>query len=821
MLKRCFDLAVALVGIVISVPIVLAAGILVIADSRGSVFFRQKRVGKDGKTFTLYKLRSMVNHAEQLGPPITSRSDPRITQIGALLRWLKIDELPQLWNVLRGDMSIVGPRPEAPEIVAGYSNEERKVLTVKPGIFGQNQIIGRNELDRYPEGVDVERYYKTVILPDKLKIDLGYVADHHFLRDLSLLFQGVWATVAGSFKLRYILEGRRRFAFLLTDACLTFISYFVAFLLRFDGEIPAYESSLFWKLAPLLLVIRIPLYIYFGLYQTLWQYAGINEIQGILKSVGLGSLVFVVLSLLGGHYTHPRSVYVIEALVTIGLLGGFRIGSKILLERLHQLPGAKARRNVLIIGAGDDGEILARELVRRPELGLWPVGFLDNDLSKRGAKIHGIQVHGDCSMIKRVADVRNAKEVIIASPALSAEETQGIFSICRQAGVRVRIAPFLRALASERFINMKIRDLKVEDLLGREEITIDTPGIYELILGKTVLVTGGGGTIGSELCRRVAEYKPKSLVIIDRSENDLYEIAFELAAANPELHIESLLIDITDTEKLKETFAKHRADIVFHAAAHKHVPLMEANVREAIKNNILGTRILADLALEFGTERFILISTDKAVNPISVMGMTKRGAELCVEVRNEEGRTRFMIVRFGNVLGSKGSVVPLLLRQIELGLPLTITDPRSERYFMGLAESVTLILQAALLGRGGEIFVLEMGQPVKIVDLANLLARYAGLSPEEVKIRYIGLRPGERLEESLVEEGEKVERTPHDKIRVILPQPFNAGQARTRVDEFIKWSAKEPSEEKLKTELQKLATSSVGDSSASSVPGQL
>lgn len=807
MLKRCFDFLLALSGLILSVPVLLVAGILIKFDSAGSPLFKQKRVGKDGEIFHIYKLRTMVKDADRLGPPITSRSDPRITQIGTLLRWLKIDELPQLWNVVKGDMSIVGPRPEAPEIVADYTPEERKVLSVQPGIFGPNQLIGRNELDRYPEGVDVERYYRTVILPEKLRIDLDYGAHASFWGDLILIAKGIWVTLAGSFKLRYILEGRRRLAFLTTDACLTALSYYIAFLLRFDAKIPSEEALLFWKLVPYLVVIRISLYVYFGLYQTLWQYAGVGDIQGILKSVGLGSLLFAMVSLFLGYQTHPRSIYVIEAIGTMFFLGSLRIASKIFFGRIHKLQNVKAQRNVLIVGAGDNGEMLARQMMRRPELGLRPVGFLDNDLSKRGAKIHGIKVFGDCSLIKRVGDLRNAKEVIVAVPKLSHEEIQGIFSLCRAAGLRVRIAPLLHELVSERFVSMKIRDLKIEDLLGREEIRIDVPGIYDLIFGKTVLVTGGGGTIGTELCRRVAEYKPAKLLILDRSENDLYEIFFELANLNLKFLVEPCLADITDPSKLEEIFAKYRPDIIFHAAAYKHVPMMEANVKGAIVNNVLGTQTLADLALKYGAVRFIFISTDKAVNPVSIMGTTKHVAELVVGARNGKGRTRFIIVRFGNVLGSRGSVVPLLLRQIELGGPVTITDARMERYFMGLTESVMLILQAAFLGQGGEIFILEMGRPIKIVDLARLLIQYAGFKPEEMKIRYIGLRPGERLEESLVGEGETVTPTIHNKIRLVRPPALKVQQIEERIEELLQLTSR-ASDKELKAKLHDLSADS-------------
>ena len=815
MLKRCFDFLLGLIGLVLSLPILLVAGILIKVDSPGPIVFRQKRIGKDSRVFYICKLRTMVKGAECLGPPITARNDPRITQIGTLLRWFKIDELPQLWNVVKGDMSIVGPRPEAPEIVADYTPEDRKVLSVKPGIFGPNQLIARDELDRYPEGVDVERYYRTVILPEKLRVDLDYVAHSSFLWDLILIAEGIWVTLAGSLKARYILEGRRRLVFLCADMAFTLLSYYLAFFLRFDGKIPPYDLSTFFRFSPYLLLICVPLYIYFGLYQTLWQYAGISDIQGVLKAVGLGSLLFAMLSLFQGYYVHPRSIYVLETIFAVLLLGGFRVGVKMFLGHFHKLQELKPRRNVLVVGAGDNGEALVREMLNRPDLGLRPVGFLDNDLSKRGAKIHGLKVFGDCSMMKRVADLKNVKEVVVAVPTLSPEAIQGIFSMCRQAGLRVRIAPLLHRLTSERFVSVKIRDLKIEDLLGRREIKIDAAGISELVTGKTVLVTGGGGTIGAELCRRVAEYKPKTLIIADRSENDLYEIFFELSNLHQNFKLVPSLLDITDPKRLGAIFEEHRPKLVFHAAAYKHVSLMEANVRDAIRNNVLGTRILADLAIRYEAEKFVFISTDKAVNPVSVMGMTKRVAELSIGARQGKGRTQFMIVRFGNVLGSRGSVIPILLRQIELGGPITITDSRMERYFMGLTESVMLILQAALLGRGGETFVLEMGQPIKIEDLARLLIRYAGFQPEEVKIRYIGIREGERLEESLVGEGEAVGQTVHDKIRVVRPRQFRSKWPEGQIEELIKMSQPETSTEVLRGLLQELvASSALSDSSA-------
>jgi FlaA1/EpsC-like NDP-sugar epimerase len=537
-----------------------------------------------------------------------------------------------------------------------------------------------------------------------------------------------------------------------------------AFQLRFDGSIPAEYQTTLLKTLPMLLVVRGLAFVAFGIDGGLWRYAGIWDLCRIILAVSTSTLVlygFVYSPLTPAAY--PRSVVIIDALLLIFLLGGVRLIWR-MLPYFTRASGMRRGRRVLIIGAGDAGDMIVREMRKG---GIYrPVGFVDDDPSKIGRTIHGIKVLGTRTDIPRIVAATKPAEVLVAIP--SAPPSLGREFVRQLEGFKIPITtvPSLAELVNGTVGLKEIRPMAIEDLLPRNQIALDTLNVRQLISRKRVLVTGAGGSIGSELCRQIAAFGPTDLVLFERYENGLYTIVNDLTDRPIAPNVHAVVGDVTDAARVQEVFEQYRPQIIFHAAAHKHVPLMEANPSEAVKNNVVGTQTVADAAHKYGSERFVLISTDKAVNPTSVMGATKRVAEFVVQtVAAEPGDTRFVTVRFGNVLGSNGSVVPRMIEQIRAGGPVTVTHPEIRRYFMLIPEAVQLVLQAAVLARGPETFVLEMGEQVRILDVARNLIRLSGFVPdEEIPISFIGLRPGEKLHEELTTSDEALEPAGVDKI---------------------------------------------------------
>ena len=791
MLKRIFDISFASFALVVSSPILLIVSVLIKLTSKGPVLFRQERVGKDGKLFKIYKFRTMVENAEKMGPKITAKDDPRITSLGRILRLLKVDELPQLLNVIKGDMSLVGPRPEVPHIVQLYTEEQRKVLSVRPGIVGPSQILGRNEMEKFPDDLeDIEKYYVEHILPEKLSMDLEYVEKARFLTDLRYLLKGIWATVAGSFKTRYFERGKRLALLLCTDLSLAWVSYMVAFGLRFDWRVPEVDQKVMVSMLPLVVAVRGIVFVLSGLYRSLWKYISVREFYSMVRACTISTFLMAALSLLLGFRSHPRSVFAIDWALLVLFMGGVRLLFRTASERkaLQANSKACARKNALIFGAGDVGEMLLREIHKNPKLGQYNVvGFIDDDPKKLGMTIHGVKVLGRRYDLPRIASIFNVDEVLIAISDLSHEDMKAILSFCRKARVRHRMVPAVGSLLNGRVKLLELRDVEISDLLGRKPVKLNFSAIHNFIQGKRILVTGAGGSIGSELCLQIAEYSPETLVLVDRNENYLHEIHYKLSCRFPELKAHFCLCDITDERKIGRIFELHRPQLVFHAAAQKHVPFGEEHPDEAVKHNVFGTKVVAKLSDRLGAEEFVMISTDKAVNPTSVMGATKRVAELYVQAFSRVSNTKFVTVRFGNVVGSNGSVIPLFLDQIRRGGPITVTHPEVKRYFMSISEAVQLILQAVTMGKKGEIFILDMGEQIKILDLVKELCWLAGLEPgRDIEIKFIGLRPGEKLYEELQGEGEEPLPTYHERIKVLRSVRNDFGKIESQTEELCR-----------------------------------
>ena len=538
-----------------------------------------------------------------------------------------------------------------------------------------------------------------------------------------------------------------------------------AFALRFEGDIPPEYARLLLQGLPIVLAIYAVGLLAFGIQRGLWRYVGLHDLGRILWASVVSSAVFygVVHGFLG-WVGYPRSVIILTGVLSGLYLGGIRLSVRWFREWLRVL--SPSARRVLIVGAGHAGELLVRDMLSDRDSHYRPVGLVDDDPIKRKMKIHGVSVVGKIEDIAALSRGLLAHEIIVAIPSASTALKQRILAASEGCKVPIKTLPSVKQLLENPEALRQVRPMSLEDLLQREPIQMDRQELHPLLEGKRVLVTGAGGSIGSELCRQIARYHPATLILFERYENGVFALDLELRAQYPKITIIPAIGDVTVHERVAEVLQQTDPDLVFHAAAHKHVPLMELNPKEAVRNNVLGTKTVAEASLASGVDRFVLISTDKAVNPTSVMGATKRVAEDLMQSLSHRGQTKFTVVRFGNVLGSNGSVVPLFAEQIRKGGPLTVTHPEIKRFFMTIPEAVQLVLQASRLGQGGEVFVLDMGEQVKVVDLARNMIVLSGLVPDQdIQIVYSGLRPGEKLYEELFEETEQVEPTPHVKIR--------------------------------------------------------
>ncbi|MBU9888686.1 MAG: polysaccharide biosynthesis protein [Candidatus Omnitrophica bacterium] len=545
------------------------------------------------------------------------------------------------------------------------------------------------------------------------------------------------------------------------------LSFLCAFLLRFDFAVPALHQVTFYTRLPILLVIKLAVFWYFSLYSGMWRYVNPRDIWNIVKANALAALVFAAVE--GTFFRFqgfPRSVLILDWLLCIFFMGGARIAVRLFREHFSVLSvRGRSSKKVLIVGAGNAGLILLDEYGRNPGMGT-VVGFIDDDRYKQHMNIHGIKILGSRKDIPRVVKELGVDEIILAIPSATGEMVRGVLAHCQETQARIRVVPGMSKLISGE-MEVRARDVKPDDLLGRETVTIDQEEIRQYVQGKVVLVTGAGGSIGSEICRQVASFAPKKIILFDHHENLVYFLSVEFKTKYPDLKVRTVIGDICDVGLLKSVFSQRRPQVVFHAAAHKHVPLMEDSPTAAVKNNIFGTRNMIYASHHYHAERFVLISTDKAVNPINVMGMSKRVAEMILQAKAAKSGTKFMAVRFGNVLGSAGSVVPLFKKQIEDGGPLTVTHPEVKRYFMSIKEAVMLVLQAGALGKGGELFILDMGEQIKVVELAKNLIAFSGLTlGKDIEITFTGLRHGEKLEEELFLDKEKDQVTEHNRIFV-------------------------------------------------------
>jgi FlaA1/EpsC-like NDP-sugar epimerase len=578
------------------------------------------------------------------------------------------------------------------------------------------------------------------------------------------------------------------------DACLLALAYYLSYVLRFDSGIPARYQELLEQTIVFAVLMKLTVFALFGLYTKLWRFVDQRDFESVVKAVVVSSFVLIaalfLLSL--SRADPPRGVIALDFLLSLAFATGSRFLVRAAVERpMRGQLLERAAREVLIVGAGNGGQQVAFELRRNPELSSAPIGFVDDDPRKQGMRVAGFKVLGRTSELPRVLDEAGPDEVIIAIPSAPGTLRQQVVTACRERDIPVRTLPTTFELLSGG-VNLirQVREVRVEDVLGREPVRMEIDRVGSYLAGRTVLVTGAGGSIGAELSRQIARVGPKKLVLLENAENALFEIRRQLEEERHFGRAAAVLADCKDATRMREIVAEHKPSVVFHAAAYKHVPLMEENPIEAVRNNAVATRLLAAAAGEAGVERFVLVSTDKAVSPATVMGASKALAEWTIEAAQRRfPGTRYSAVRFGNVLGSSGSVVPIFRRQIAAGGPVTVTDPNMTRYFMTIPEAVQLIIRSGELSTGGEVFVLEMGDPVKIVDLAHNMIRLAGLEPEvDIAIDVVGRRPGEKVHEELFNPGERPHPTPAEKIVSAVRPPLDPDwleSAFARIEELV------------------------------------
>lgn len=589
------------------------------------------------------------------------------------------------------------------------------------------------------------------------------------------------------------------------DMVLTIIAVLGAYALRLElgALFFFYLPSAYWMIAVSLLV-KIPVYYFFGLYRRLWGYASTKELRLILVAVTsasvLVSVIMILLLTFKAFNGFPRSVLIIDWLLSVFLIGGTRFLIRLISDNVSTVSSSvrsKQAKRALVIGAGDAGALVVRELQKNPDLNLTPVGFLDDNPAKMKQQIHGVPVVGTLAEIGKILEHRKIQEVVIAIPSSSGKVVRMIADVCRLRGIPFRTMPGIYELIGGKVSINRLREVDIADLLRRQPAHMQEELIGQTLTGKRVMVTGAGGSIGRELCRQIARWQPSHLVLLGHGENSIFESLLELQENSPALSLTPVIADVRDYQRIHNIFAVQRPDIVFHAAAHKHVPLMEMNVDEAIDNNVRGTLNVVRACEENKIERLVMISTDKAIRPANIMGATKRLSEMIVLDAAARTGQAYSVVRFGNVLGSRGSVVPLFKHQIATGGPVTITHPDMKRYFMTIPEAVYLVLQAAGMGIGGETFVLNMGQQVRILDLAEDLIRLSGLEPgKDIEIVFTGIRPGEKLSEDLWEEGNQFEPTQHPDIyQFDDPTNLRGEELKTKIEQLLELADKGKAEE--------------------------
>lgn len=769
-LKRTFDVILSLTALIMLSPAFAIMYLIARLSAHCPAFVTTETAGRHFKPFNLIRFNAIAPNSS-------------LSVFNGIIKNPGIENLPALVSVLKGDMSLVGPRPFDLDYAKRHKNEFQDILCLKPGVFDVSPDCGPAGDADAPECGNTDRahHYASMLLEQRAKSTVQYAKNislrDDILRMLTAIFNQTYPQ-ARIDRAIDLLSPYRIPVIVVAHLFLFFFSFYLSFVLRFEGSIPSFELGLFIKYLPLIIGVRLLSLFWFSLHRGMWRYVSTKDLANITLATTLGTVIFFALTrYLFPEPGLPRSVYAIDWFLNIMLLGGIR-----LLRRLNDSNDAvqnnlhASKKRVLVIGGGSATEMLLRDIEGSHFYPFKIIGIIDDEKTKKGLKIRNVPILGDRECLGPIIENEKPDEFLLAIPSATPAQTEDMIRDLRQYALPIKTLPGLWSILSGREQLSSIKVVEPDDMLFRPPVNGTSHGLKAFFKGKRVLITGAGGSIGSELSRQAASFGPQGLMLFERHEESLYKIDMELrqwAGAHAEAgkNIHPVLGDILDRTRIRDAIRRFKPHVIFHAAAYKHVPLVEKNPYEAFRTNAMGTRIVAEAAGDFGAERFVLISTDKAVNPESVMGATKRIAEETVRHYShfEKGYadTKYITVRFGNVLGSSGSVVPHFKEQIKRGGPVTVTHPDITRYFMTIPEAVTLVMKAAKIGSGGDVLVLDMGEPVKILDLAKRLIGLYGFRPfVDIDITYTGLRPGEKLHEELFCHSESIKKSSHPKINI-------------------------------------------------------
>ena len=773
---RVFDFLFSGISLLLMLPTFLLIALLIRFSSSGPIFSKVQCLGRDKLLFNLIKFRcSVINNTGQK-QGISIPNKPYLSHLRQFLRRTRLNNIPMLINVLRGEMSIVGPPLFSPNDLQFFKPKQQRIFKVRPGIINpSSSLYLQNPL--FSDQGDRKSSYRNQILSQQLAIDFKYLENRTVWKDIALILKSTFIIVSKPFYQNSVLNLRNRYIFLIDIIMLLIIPH-IAFTIRLDSMnwlTELYPALLLFT--ALALAVKLPLFYYTGLYRRNWRYASVDDLTLVFLATSLAGIILIGFSITShqiftfSQFGLPRSVPFIDFMLTFFAVGGIRFGLRGVNHWNNLFRSTAVGKRVLIVGAGEAGSLIVREIRNNLKLKVKPIAFVDDDTGKVGRHIQGLPVAGTTENISEIVKKYNIEQILIAMPSVPLAIRRRIIDKCKSTGVATDSLPGIYEILAGYKTISRFPEIDINLLLHREAVTIDQSAVTKSLKGSTVLVTGAGGSIGSELCRQIARAEPGQIILLGHGENSIFEINLDLCLSHPSLKLYPVIADIRNHKRIMQVFEKYRPNIVFHAAAHKHVPLMEDNVEEAISNNILGTQNVLVASKQFGVERFILISTDKAIRPSSIMGASKRIAELLTIATAKRTNHAYMVVRFGNVLGSRGSVIPLFQRQIAAGGPVTVTHKKMLRYFMTIPEATQLVLQANTFGNNGELFLLDMGEPVRIHDLAVNLIQLSGLKPnKDIKIVYSGVRPGEKLREELFESSETYRTTKHKKIFIVNNQ---------------------------------------------------
>lgn len=773
MIKRFIDIVLSLVGIVVLTPFLPFLAFLIKLDSKGPVLYLCERVGKDGKTFKMYKFRTMYDTPIRLGASVSPEGDPRVTSLGRILRRTKVNELPQLINILKGDMTFVGPRPEAPDLAALYPAYARELFTVKPGLVGPNQILGRNEEEYYPQDVDPQQYYIESILPKKLPIDLEYVGTASVFTDLKFIALGLWETVFKALSWKLVLQNSSQIYLLFADCFLSLLSFSTAHMLRFGGFIEDNDLVNFLRFLPIILLIRIPCAFYFDLYSTLIRYISYADVLRVFQSVSIGSLLFIGFTFLLDLRTFSRSVLMIDWLCLLFLMSSLRLSLRLFWERKAQAHNQNTKIRVLIFGAGDAGVVAYRFLTTTKDKPYEVMGFLDDDPIKRYKTLYGKKILGNRYNIDSVIKLYQIHEVFLAVPSAPYEEVQKIIRVCQNAGVKYRIFPTLQDRESHR--------TNLTDIFEMHEVKVDFTALQNTLQGKRILIAGAHGALGMELCRHILLCAPEQLIILERYEPYLTELMARLPHAFPETPIVPVLYSPESHSNIAEVCGDYTPQIIIHNATRKYLPFFPFQMESIIRANYLLTFTLAKYALRHGCEHFILVSSEEAAQRGNLIADSLRVVEIGLRQFFASHQTRLVIARLCDIMENRGSVIARLEEQIYNRETITLPHREAQCTFLSKHAAAHFILgtllQVERLLPAEGIFVCQHSTTLCLLDIVQRLAMLKGLQVgRDISVKFFDIPSHYKPPSPLtpLSHHPSLVHTANESIRLLKDQPLSS-----------------------------------------------